>query len=286
MPSEYFRTGRPSIPARPTCSSASSIRRRRVRRPPARPAASISARLARPDRCPYADGPSTSAPTFGSTSRTRDGIGLPRTSISPLVANTRPSSMRITVVFPDPFGPRKPYLSPSRTSRSTWSTASTGPNRFVSPLVTITGESPIPPSPPEAARCSTAGVTGPASRNTGPPKLELARATVSNGVRITTAVPSWNSTCSAPAARAALRACAPTRPGSGTTTNRENPVPYAAIDVIPPRIWVRANPASRPGSGGPIPDRISATSGSSAVVTPTPGAGFGLTAGRRRGGSR
>src|SRR5215469_1587871 len=88
---------------------------------------------------------------------------------------------------------------------------------------------------PEAARCNTAGVTGPASRNTGPPKRELASTTVSNGVRITTIVPSSNSICSAPAARAVLRACVPTWPGSGTTANRENPVPYAATDVIPPR---------------------------------------------------
>ncbi len=39
-------------PARPTCSSTASIRRRRVRQGPAGPAASSRARFSRPERCP------------------------------------------------------------------------------------------------------------------------------------------------------------------------------------------------------------------------------------------
>src|SRR5215469_9886902 len=131
-----------------------------------------------------------------------------------------------------------------------------------------------------AAFSSNTPVTGPASRNTGPPYLELAKATVTSGVWIITTVPSGDSICSAPAARAVLSAWSPTWPGSGITANRENPVPYTPIHVNPSRIWERGNPANRPGSVGPIPDRMSATSGRSAAVMPTPGAGFGVTADR------
>ena len=86
MPREYRLTGRLSMPPRPTRSRVAAIRLRRVRRLPDFPAASIRARLARPDRCPYADGPSTSEPIEGSTSPTRFGTGWPSTVISPLVA--------------------------------------------------------------------------------------------------------------------------------------------------------------------------------------------------------
>ena len=70
--------------------------------------ASNSARLARPERWGYAAGPSTSAPTCGSTSRAERGIGRPITSIEPDVASTSPSSIRTVVVLPDPLAPRKP----------------------------------------------------------------------------------------------------------------------------------------------------------------------------------
>jgi hypothetical protein len=49
-----------------------------------------------------------SAPTRGRTSASRSGIGLPSSSISPSSAAMSPRSMRIVVVFPDPFGPRNP----------------------------------------------------------------------------------------------------------------------------------------------------------------------------------
>ena len=61
-------------PPSPTRSSASSTRpARRGPARPERPMASKSARLARPDRCGYAAGPSTIAPTSGSTSAARAG---------------------------------------------------------------------------------------------------------------------------------------------------------------------------------------------------------------------
>ncbi len=55
-----------------------------------------------------AAGPSISAPTRGSTCRPARGIRSPSTSTSPLVASTRPSSIRTVVVLPEPFAPRKP----------------------------------------------------------------------------------------------------------------------------------------------------------------------------------
>src|SRR5437867_6515094 len=44
---------------------------------------------------------------------------------------------RIVVVFPAPFGPRKPRTSPLRTSKLTSDTASVGPYRFVKPSTSI-----------------------------------------------------------------------------------------------------------------------------------------------------
>ena len=70
--------------------------------------ASKISRLARPVRCGYDAGPSTSVPTCGSTVAAERGIGQPSTSASPEVASTRPSSIRTVVVLPEPFAPRNP----------------------------------------------------------------------------------------------------------------------------------------------------------------------------------
>src|SRR5262249_11253262 len=51
---------------------------------------------------------------------------------------TRPSCMRKVVVFPAPLGPRKPVIVPPSTPKLRSSTASTGPNRLVSPDTSIT----------------------------------------------------------------------------------------------------------------------------------------------------
>src|SRR5205823_7006691 len=58
---------------------------------------------------------------------------------SPASANTRPTSTRRVVVLPAPFGPRSPHTSPWSTEKSRSSTASTDPNRFVSPETAMTG---------------------------------------------------------------------------------------------------------------------------------------------------
>src|SRR5215467_4638965 len=61
----------------------------------------------------------------GSASRS-----APATVAVPAVGRNSVVSMRRVVVLPAPFGPRKPTISPSSTSRSTPRTASTGPLRL------------------------------------------------------------------------------------------------------------------------------------------------------------
>src|SRR4051812_14916900 len=58
----------------------------------------------------------------GSRARSR-----PLIVIRPLVGFRRPAIMRIVVVLPAPFGPRKPWISPGSTDRLTPSTAVNGP---------------------------------------------------------------------------------------------------------------------------------------------------------------
>ena len=53
----------------------------------------------------------------------RSCISSPSTRTVPLVGGKMPSSMRMVVVLPAPFGPRKPTISPGATSRLTPSTA-------------------------------------------------------------------------------------------------------------------------------------------------------------------
>jgi hypothetical protein len=58
----------------------------------------------------------------------------------PALGRTKPRIMRIVVVFPDPFGPRKPVTTPRETSKLKVSTATCAPKRFVSRFATITGD--------------------------------------------------------------------------------------------------------------------------------------------------
>src|SRR3954451_9611208 len=55
----------------------------------------------------------------------------------PAVAAASPSRIRIVVVFPEPFGPRKPVTRPSATAKPSRSTATTPPKRFVSSVTSI-----------------------------------------------------------------------------------------------------------------------------------------------------
>src|SRR5271156_4104786 len=58
----------------------------------------------------------------------------------PALAWVRPSNVRIMVVLPAPFGPRKPNAQPRGTSRSTPSIAARSPKRLVRPRVSIAGD--------------------------------------------------------------------------------------------------------------------------------------------------
>jgi len=51
---------------------------------------------------------------------------------APAVGVSRPHSMRMTVDFPAPLGPRKPKISPFETRSDTWSTATNAPKVFTS----------------------------------------------------------------------------------------------------------------------------------------------------------
>src|SRR5512146_335874 len=57
---------------------------------------------------------------------------MPKTKARPLVGRMRSRMVRIVVVLPAPFGPRKPKTSPSLTWRSTSMIPRAGPYDFVS----------------------------------------------------------------------------------------------------------------------------------------------------------
>src|SRR6266487_1402094 len=59
-------------------------------------------------------------------------------SVPPEGGETQPI-IRIVEVLPAPFGPRKPNASPRSTSKSTPSTATSSPNRFMSPRACTSG---------------------------------------------------------------------------------------------------------------------------------------------------
>jgi len=59
------------------------------------------------------------------------------TRAPPLVGSITPHSMRMVVVLPEPFGPRKPKISPFLTVRSMPSTAAKSPNVLRMPDTTI-----------------------------------------------------------------------------------------------------------------------------------------------------
>src|SRR5437870_2687118 len=59
-------------------------------------------------------------------------MSCPATRALPEVGRSRVVSIRTSVVFPAPFGPRRPYVSPGRTSNVTASSAIVSPNFRVS----------------------------------------------------------------------------------------------------------------------------------------------------------
>ncbi len=71
-----------------------------------------------------------SAPTRGKTFARCCATSIPRISTLPAVGVISPSIMRMVVVLPAPLGPRKPKISPRRTSTLRLSTASRSPYFF------------------------------------------------------------------------------------------------------------------------------------------------------------
>src|SRR6185437_2236906 len=71
----------------------------------------------------------------------RPGIASPSRSIDPADGEISPSSIRMVVVLPEPFGPRKPNTEPRGTARLSPSTTARPRNRLVSPLVAIAAAS-------------------------------------------------------------------------------------------------------------------------------------------------
>ena len=116
----------------------------------------------------YADRPgcialaSSSAPTWCS-GRMIPRYGRPPTNARPAVGASRPRMIRIVVVFPAPFGPRKPVTCPGRTVKLRRSTAVSGPNLLVSSSTSImAGTRP-------AGRGAPAGRSRIGPRNSGGP---------------------------------------------------------------------------------------------------------------------
>src|SRR4051794_23965865 len=70
-------------------------------------------------------------------------ISTPSNRIDPAVADSVPDSRLKIVLFPDPFGPIRPRISPRSTLNDTLFTAVKPPNRFISPSTTSTA----PPFP-------------------------------------------------------------------------------------------------------------------------------------------
>ena len=121
MPSEYPRTRWPATSRRPTRSSTSSTRRRG--RPWVWARNSRWLRALRPGCIALA---SSSAPTVRS-GWASSAYGLPLIVALPVFGRSRPSTSRIVVDLPAPFGPRNPVTRPGSTLKDRWSTASLSP---------------------------------------------------------------------------------------------------------------------------------------------------------------
>ena len=74
-----------------------------------------------------------SGPLFARAFAKSRAMSKPAIRTSPESGRARPTSMRIVVVLPAPFGPRNPNTSPATSSKETSETTSRFPNRFVRP---------------------------------------------------------------------------------------------------------------------------------------------------------
>ncbi len=118
MPREYFATRSSARAASPTRASTAATAPGPM--PWMRPSTS---RLRRPERYGKSAGLSTIEPMRGITVWSLGPDGTPSTVARPPLLRTSPSSIRIVVVLPEPFGPRNPNTPPSGTLRSSPPTA-------------------------------------------------------------------------------------------------------------------------------------------------------------------
>ena len=89
----------------------------------------------------------------------------PATSALPLVGGSRPHSMRMVVVLPEPLGPSMPNTSPREMSRSSPCTATSAPKTLRSARVWTTGGTV---TRQRAARGSCTVIGNPARRRLAP----------------------------------------------------------------------------------------------------------------------
>src|SRR4029077_13845036 len=93
----------------------------------------------------------------------RPPISWPRSLIEPAFGLYTPERSRNNVVFPAPFGPMSPKISPVRTSKSTAFTATSPPKVFVAPVplkiaaASVTGRPPSRGAGPACGRRCPAG---------------------------------------------------------------------------------------------------------------------------------
>src|SRR5437667_7235797 len=71
-------------------------------------------------------------------------ISSPRKRMEPAVGGSAPDTQLKSVVFPEPLGPIKPRISPSRTSKDTWLSAVNPPKRLVIPVTVSTLRARMP----------------------------------------------------------------------------------------------------------------------------------------------
>ena len=121
MPSENPLDRLPATSSSPTMPMTSSTRRRGM--------ALVSARQS---RCLYALRPPCTALASSSAPTSRIALydsanGLPPTVTDPAVGRSSPRIIRMVVVLPAPFGPRKPVTRPGRTVKLRLSTATLSP---------------------------------------------------------------------------------------------------------------------------------------------------------------
>ena len=78
------------------------------------------------------------APTRGRIAGSWYALSMPKRTARPALGRMSPSSMRIVVLLPEPFGPRNPKTSPLITWRLRSFTATRFPNALVNLFVLIT----------------------------------------------------------------------------------------------------------------------------------------------------